>query len=157
MTKRKYYCPEAKHKKTAQTMAKNQPASLKYTTELIHQIKGKPINKAIQFLEDIIEQKRYLPLKKYKKKIGHRKGTAQNQTKTGRYPKKTAQIIIKILQTLQANADYKGMDKENLILKNAFTSQGHSKITHQTQGRISGKQRKKKSIHIEAIAVEGKK
>ncbi|MCX8158574.1 MAG: 50S ribosomal protein L22 [Candidatus Diapherotrites archaeon] len=142
-------------KKIVKAMLKNKPISTKYAIELCRELKNKPINKAERFLRDIVEMKRFLPLRKYNKKVPHRRGNAISKTKSGKYPVKTAKVFLELLQNLKANADYKGLDSEKLILKHLFASYGFRRITFQPQGRISGKRRKKKSTHLEAMAVEG--
>ncbi|MBI5554108.1 MAG: 50S ribosomal protein L22 [Candidatus Diapherotrites archaeon] len=157
MSKKNYQVPEAEQKNVAKAMAKNQSVSLKYSIEIIRAIKGMPLSKAKTFLEDVITHHRALPLHTYIKKIGHRKGAAQEGSKTGRYPERTAQVFLSLLQTVKANADYRKMNSENLLIHNMFASQGVARISHQAQGRISGKRRKRKSAHLEIVVVEGKK
>jgi len=154
MVKKNYQIEITNPKKAAKVMAKNQNVSLKYSTEMIREIKGKRVGKVEKFLENIILKKDFLPLRKYVKKIGHRKGKARSFTKIGRYPKKLAENFLKILVSLKANADYAGLDSENLLIIHGFASQGFSRATYQSQGRISGKKRKRKSTHIEIVAVE---
>jgi len=97
-----------------------------------------------------------LPLRKYNKKIGHKKGEAKLFSKIGRYPKRTLKAFVEILNTVQANADYKGLDSENLIITHMFASQGFQRTSYQSQGRISGKRRKNKSVHLEVVVMEAK-
>ena len=141
-------------KKIAKAIAANAPVSLKYSIEISREIKGKKLSKAIQFLQDITEMKRHLPLRRYNKEVPHRKGNAISHTKTGRYPKKCALKWIELLKQLKANADYKGLNSENLLIIHAFASKGVGRTSHQAQGKISGKMREKKAAHLEAIARE---
>jgi large subunit ribosomal protein L22 len=145
----------ADEKKLSRVIMKNKPVSLKFSTELCRELKNKNIAKAESFLNDITEQKRYLPLRKFNKRVAHRKGDSQSGVKSGRYPLNTAKVFIELVHSLKANADYKGLDADKLIIKSIFASQGLGRVKYQSQGRISGKKRKKKSVHIEAIAVEG--
>jgi len=143
-------------KKTAKAFKSNANVSLKYATEIVNRIKGKPVKKVERFLQGIIEKTEYLPLRKYNKKVAHRKGTAKSKTKSGRYPKKTAKIFLELINSVKANADYKGLGEENLLVKHCFASKGFSRQGHQPKGKISGKPRAKKSAHIEIIVQEGK-
>lgn len=154
MVKKNYQIEISSPKKMAKVMAKNQKVSLKYSTELIREIKGKKVGKVERFLHDIIEQKDFLPLRKYVKKTGHRKGRSRSFTKVGRYPKRLAQNFLRILDSLKANADYSGLDSDNLLIVHGFASMGFGRASYQSQGRISGKKRKRKSTHIEIVAVE---
>jgi len=145
---------DADRKKTAMAVAKNVPVSLKYATEIIREIKGKPLDKAEQFLYNVISHKQYLPLRQFRKNVGHRKGDAQSGVKSGRYPAKTCRAILSVLESVKANADYKGLDEDKLLIVHAFASQGFARMSHQPQGHMGGKRRKKKSVHFEVIVRE---
>ena len=95
-----------------------------------------------------------MPLKKYIKKTGHRKGIPRSSTKVGRYPIRLAKNFLKIVSSLKANADYKGLDSENLVIVHAFVCEGFRRASNQKQGRISGKRHRSKSTHIEIVAME---
>jgi|SRR3989344_7504753 len=151
MVKRNYQI-ELKGKKIAKAMTKNANVSLKFSLELIREIKGKRLDKSEAFLGRIVDMKEHLPLRVYKKKVAHRRGDARSFTKSGKYPVKTAKIWISLLQSVKANADYAGLDADNLIITHAFASQGYRRYSFQSQGRIGGKRRIKKAAHIE-IAV----
>ena len=153
MTKRSYQV-ELKGKKIAKAMAKNANVSLKFSLELIREIKGKRVDKAEAFLRRIMEYKEFLPLRAYKKKVAHRRGDARSFTKSGRYPIKVAKIWLSLLESVKANADYAGLDADNLIITHAFASQGYRRYSYQSQGRIGGKRRIKKSAHIEVAVRE---
>lgn len=156
MVKKVYQTEIHDEKNVAKAILKNQRASLKFSTEMAREIKGKRLDKSERFVEDIVAKKRHLPLRVYKKKVAHRKGDAQSYTPSGRYPTDTANVFLKLLETVKANADYKGMDAENLIITHIFASKGFQRISFQTQGRISGKRRKRKSVHLEIVVREAK-
>lgn len=142
--------------KIAKAIIANANASLKYSTEICREIKSKPLNKAEKFLMNIIEKEQYLPLRKYNKKVPHRKGNATSNTKSGRYPQKTAKIFLDLLGSAKANADYKGLNSDSMLILHAFASEGFRRQGHQSQGRISGKIHKRKSTHLEVILSEMK-
>jgi large subunit ribosomal protein L22 len=153
---KKEYQKKIEGKKVAKAVAKNQRASLKYSTELVREIKGKRLDKAEAFIKRILKKEEYLPLRVYNKKVGHRKGDAKSFSKSGRFPKGTLNVFLKLLESVKANADYKGLDSENLMIVHAFASQGFQRTSFQSQGKIGGKRRKRKSTHIEVIVMEGK-
>lgn len=153
---KKMYQVELSAGSTARAYSANSSISTKYATEICREIKGTPVEKAIAFLGRIEKQEQFLPLKKFNKKVAHRKGESQSGVKSGRYPKKACQAFIKLLESVKANADFKGMDAENLIIVHAFASMGFRKSSFQPKGKIGGKRRRKKSTHIEVIVREGK-
>ena len=64
--------------------------------------------------------------------------------------------MINILGSVKANADFKGLDSENLLISHCFASRGFARRGMQPKGHISGKRRKKKSTHIEVVVEEAK-
>ncbi|HLC92536.1 MAG TPA: 50S ribosomal protein L22 [archaeon] len=153
---KKNYQVGAASAKIAKAMMTNKPVSLKYSVEIISNIKGQRVEKALAWLGRIASMKDFLPLRMYNKKVGHRKGEAQHFSKSGRYPIRCVNAFIELLNTVKANADYKGLDSENLLITHMFASQGFSRMSYQSQGRISGKARKSKSTHIEVIVREAR-
>jgi large subunit ribosomal protein L22 len=153
MVKRTYQL-QLTGKNFAKAIAANKPVSVKYATEIAREIKGKPLKKAEQFLKEVILHVKHLPLRKYKKKVPHRKGNAVANTKTGRYPEKACKAFLKLLESAKANAVNQGLDEEKLLVKHAFASHGFHRLGHQPKGRIAGKRWKKKSAHLEVILQE---
>ncbi len=156
MVKKEYQKKVKKEKHCAKAMLKNRRISTKYAVEIANYIKGLPVSKALAKLQRIAEKKEYLPLKKYNKKVAHRKGRAIAGKKAGRYPVKACNSFIELLNTAIANAENKGLDTEKLLVLHAFASQGHRRLGHQPKGRIAGKRRERKSTHIEVILQEAK-
>lgn len=154
MAKRHYQMQNFDDKKVVKIMAKNRPISLKYAAELTREMKGQKVTKIEGLLNRIIVMKDYLPLRKYNKRMGHRKGEAKSKTKIGKYPIRLAKVFLKLLAELKANADYKGFNAENLLITHAFVCEGFRRYSGQSQGRISGKRRRQKAVHVELMAVE---
>lgn len=156
MAKKNYYSEIAGEKNVAKAILKNRHASLKYSTEIAREIKGMRLDKAEAFLKRIASKQEFLPLRRYSTKGAHRKGDARSFTKAGRYPGKTAGCFLDLLENVKANADYKGMDAENLLIASVFASQGYARRSHQKQGNISGKSYKRKSAHLEIVVREAR-
>ena len=138
----------------ARAISTNQPASVKYSLEISRILKGKMLDASEKFLNDVAEQKTYLPLRTYHKKVPHRKGQATLGTKAGRYPQRTCKVWLNLLNSVRANADVKGLDVKKLQIVHATASVGFQRMRNQAQGRINGKARKAKSTHIEIIVRE---
>jgi len=155
MVKRNYQA-EVQGKGIARAFSANSRISLKYATEMCREIRGKRLDKAVAMLERIAEKKDFLPLKKFNRKVAHRKGQSKSGVKSGRYPVKACKAFVALLESVKANADFKGLDSENLLIAHAFSSMGVSRYGMQSKGRIGGKRRKRKSTHIEVIVREGK-
>lgn len=141
-------------KKIAKAFAANQPVSPKYSTEICREITGKTIKEAEAFLNRVIEHDTHLPLRKYRKKVAHRAGDAVSLTKAGRYPERACKAFLVLLKSVKANADYKGLDSENLRIIHAFASYGFQRMGHQIKGKMGGKMHNKKSTHLEVVVKE---
>ena len=80
------------------------------------------VSKAKAYLEDVIDMKQSVPFKRHNKKVGHRKG--QKGWPSGRYPVKAAAEVLKVLVNAEANAEYKGMDTEKLVIEHISSHRG---------------------------------
>ncbi|MBR9706905.1 MAG: 50S ribosomal protein L22 [Candidatus Diapherotrites archaeon] len=131
----------------------NVAVSTKYSIELSREIRGKPVKKAEAYLNDIIEMKRFLPLRRFNKHVPHRAGSQGAVVKSGRYPLNTAKAFLKMLDNLKANADYKGLNAENLRLIHVCANRGRSRYkTLRTKTRMF--RVATKATNIEMIARE---
>lgn len=94
--------------------------SRKHAEEICRAIKGMGLQECKQFLEGVIQGKVAVPLRKHKKKVGHRSGCGG----AGRFPVKAAREFLKLLQNAESNAAYKGMEVEKLKIVHACTKKG---------------------------------
>lgn len=108
--------------KTARAMGSSLKISPKHAVEICKAVRGMNVEKAKNYLNDVIGMKKAVPFKKHNKKVGHRKGL--KGWPSGRYPIKAATQILKILENAEANAEYKGMDTENLKIEHISSHKG---------------------------------
>lgn len=116
------YNKEGNEAKTARAMAKSLKISPKHCVEICNALRGMEVSKAKAYLEDVIDMKKAVPFKRHNKKVGHRKGL--KGWPSGRYPVKAATQILKVLENAEANAEYKGMDTEKLIIEHISSHKG---------------------------------
>jgi large subunit ribosomal protein L22 len=107
--------------KIARAMGYEMPISFKHAVEICNAIRGKKIEEAIDYLEEVAEMKRVVPFRNHKKKVAHKRIDGWY---AGRYPQKAAKHILKVLQNLDANAEYKGLDREDLVIVHAQAKKG---------------------------------
>ncbi len=98
--------------KIAKAFGRNLRISPKHSVEICRELRGKKLSKAKNYLDEVIEKKKAIPFKKHRKKIGHRKNV--DKWDTGRYPVKASKRILKLLEEVEANAEYKGLDPGKL-------------------------------------------
>lgn len=94
--------------------------SRKHAVEICRAIKGKTLEEAKKFLEDVKNKRRPVPFRVHNKKLGHRRGCGG----AGRYPVKAAREILKVLENAEANALYKGLNVEKLRVVHACAKKG---------------------------------
>ncbi len=142
--------------KIAKARHANAVASIKFSTEIAREIKGKRLDWALKWLNRVLAREDYIPLRVYHKKVPHRKGDSKSFGKAGRYADKTVKVFLKLLQSVKANADVKGLDADNLMIMHTFVSMGFRRVSHQAKGKISGKMRQAKAAHIEVVVREAR-
>ena len=125
--------------------------SHKHAREVAVSIKGLSIEKARDYLQDVINKKRAVAFGRYKNQVGHK---ADPGMMAGRYPQKTAKEFIKVLDNLESNAEYKGMDLDRLKIVNATVHKGVTikRFTPRAMGRATPKNNV--LTHVELVAKE---
>jgi large subunit ribosomal protein L22 len=125
--------------------------SPKHAREIAVMIKGLRIEKARDYLQDVVALRRAVPFRRYKNEVGHRSDTG---VMSGRYPQKAAKEFIRLLDNLEANAEYKGMDLDRLKIISANTHRGVliKRFTPRAMGRATPKNNT--LTHIELVAQE---
>jgi large subunit ribosomal protein L22 len=106
---------------TARAYGRDLPVSPKSGRNVAKAIKGMPLERAKKFLQDVADKKAAVPFKVRLRKIAHRRGAGFGP---GKYPVKVATHFLKILESAEANAEYKGLETENLVITHASAYQG---------------------------------
>ncbi len=125
--------------------------SHKHAREIAVTIKGMSIEKARTYLQDVIRLKRAVPFRRYKNEVGHKSDTG---VMSGRYPQKAATEFVKLLDNLESNAEYRGMDLDRLKIINATVHKGRK--IQRFIPRAMGRSSPKINIltHVELVAQE---
>ena len=108
--------------KAAKAYGRELRVSYKYAVELCRELRGKKLEKAKGYLEDIMNMKRALPLRRFKKGVAHRRGLTRAYA--GRYPVKVAEQVLKLLRSAEANAEYNGLDGDRLYIRHISATKG---------------------------------
>jgi len=122
MAKIKYAYNEEEEEKTAKSIGRSLKISPKHAIEICNAIRGMELAEAKDYLDDVIEMRTPVPFKRHNKKVGHRRGL--EGWPTGRYPVKAAAHILDVLINAQANAEYQGLDAENLKIQHISSHRG---------------------------------
>ncbi|MFW9787082.1 MAG: 50S ribosomal protein L22 [Candidatus Thorarchaeota archaeon] len=110
--------------RTAIASGRNMRVSPKQCREVCNHIKGMMLDKAIDLLELVIEEKAWIPYRRHKKKRGHHPG--MKRWPSGGHPVKASEYILKVLKNAEANADAKGLDIDRLRISHAATQRGRT-------------------------------
>src|SRR3989344_5020976 len=128
----------------ARALGKDLPISFKHSLEVCGFIRGKKLTLAKQHLKEVIDMKRPVPYKRFNQDLGHKNGMM-----SGRYPVKTTECILKLVESAEKNAQFKGMSVDKLaivhIAAHKASRPGHG-------GRHRG--RSMKRAHVEVILQE---
>jgi len=134
--------------KTAKVLGVGLAISLKQSVEICSAIRNKPLEKAKQLLTDVTTGKTPIAYTRFNKDVGHKTGMGP-----GRYPVKAAGEFLKLLQSAESNAQFKGLNTAHLIVQHAL-AQNASRPFHAGRKR----RRRMKRAHIQiVIAEKGKK
>lgn len=142
------YTQEADPEKTAKAIGRELPISPKHAREICKAIKGMSLEDAKKYLEDVITKKRAIPFKRYNSSVGHRKGKGFGP---GRYPKKSAQAILKTINHAEANAEYGGLDTENMYIKHIAAHPGRTWEGYMPRAHGRWTQKNQQTVNIEVI------
>jgi large subunit ribosomal protein L22 len=125
--------------------------SHKHAREIAVAIKGLSIEKARDYLQNVISMKNAVPFRRYNKQVGHKSDPG---VMSGRYPQKSATEFLKLLDNLESNAEYKGMDLDRLKIINATVHKGV--LIKRFIPRAMGRATPKNNVltHVELVAQE---
>jgi large subunit ribosomal protein L22 len=125
--------------KTVKASGRELRVSHKSTREVCRTIKGMMLNRAKQYLKDVMVKKKPVPFRRFRKKAGHRHGLVGAYA--GKYPVKAAEHVLKILQGAEANAENKGLDPDRLriIHASAYPGMKVKRFMPRAHGRASPK------------------
>lgn len=128
----------------AKAVGVNLPYSHKVSIEISNHIRGMNLQKAKKVLEDVIAMKKAVPYKRFTNGPGHKKGMA-----SGRYPIKASTGFLKLLNSVEANAQFKGLNTSSLSIVHLSAQKGTDSWHYGRHRR-----RKMKRVHIEVVVQE---
>merc|ERR1719181_1664722 len=106
------------------------------------------------YLADVVEKKRCVPFRKYTGCIGRTPQAKAFKMSQGRWPVKSAKIIIDLLRNAESNAEFKNLDTDNLVIKHiqVNAAQKGRRRTYRAHGRIGPYMNE--PAHVEMILEE---
>ncbi|RKF64127.1 60S ribosomal protein L17 [Erysiphe neolycopersici] len=113
------------------------------------------LQRAVKFLQNVQEKVEAVPMRRYAGGTGRAAQGKQFGVTRARWPVKSAQFLLGLLKNAEANADTKGLDTGNLIIKHIQVNQApkQRRRTYRAHGRINPYM--SNPCHIELILTEG--
>lgn len=116
------------------------PISFKQSVEICSFIRKKNVNDAKKMLQNVVEKKSAIPFKRYNWDLGHKKKIGP-----ARYPEKASMEFIKLIENVEANAQFRGLNTSNLIIAHVSAHKA-GKAMH--FGRKSRRRMKRTNVEI---------
>ena len=139
-----YTFQEYDEKKMARAVGVSLPISPKQSTEICSHLKHRSTTQAKAILERVLEQTAAIPFKRYNQDVAHKPGMA-----AGRYPRNASREIMKLIESVEANAQNKGLGSDLYITH----MNAHRAPAGRRAGRTPGEA---KRAHVEIIVEEKK-
>ena len=115
--------------------------SVKQSIEICNFIRNNSIGKAKNILNKVITENQIIPFKRFNSDIGHKKGGMG----AGRYPKKASKEILDLVNQVEANAQFKGLNTSNLVITHIIANRA---ATVNRTGRKRSRKAKRTNIEI---------
>ncbi len=145
----KGYTATADPDTSAKAIGKEMPISPKFTREICGMIRGMKVNKAISTLEGVIALETPVPLKRYNKRVSHKQGVGP-----GRYPKKAAAAVLGVIKSAVANAEYKGLNTDDMVIRTISASRGRVTPGHMARAHGRATEWNQDTVNLEVIIEE---
>lgn len=118
--------------KSAIARVKETDISLKDAVNIAHYLRGKRLELVKVILEGVVKKERPVPYFRYLDSVSHRRGIGP-----GRYPVKAAKAFQELVNNAEANAEFKSLNMEGLVVKHIAASKGRmlKKYTPKAYGR----------------------
>ena len=134
---------------TAKALGKEMPVSPKFAREVAGMIRGMKVEAVQKALEEVIDKKKAVPLKRYNKRVSHKAGVGP-----GRYPVKAATAILGVLNSAASNAEYKGLDVSNMAIATISVARGRVIPGHMPRAHGRATQWNQETVNLEIIIQE---
>ncbi|KAL8784799.1 MAG: hypothetical protein Q9195_008898 [Heterodermia aff. obscurata] len=151
----RYAATSIESSKSARARGAYLRVSFKNTRETAQAINGWKLQRALTYLDNVIEKKEAVPMRRYAGSTGRSAQGKQFGVSRARWPQKSAKFLLSLLKNAEANADTKGLDTGNLIVKHIQVNQApkQRRRTYRAHGRINPYM--SNPCHIELILTEG--
>ncbi|MEZ0318978.1 MAG: 50S ribosomal protein L22 [Pyrobaculum sp.] len=137
----------------AKAYAPEQRMSWKKSVEAARFIRGMTLKQAKAWLEDVVKLRRPIPVKTYKKKQAHH-AVPWEGWPVAKWPVKVAKRYLDLLENLENNARFRGLDVDRVVIVHAAAHKGIRipNIMPRAFGRAT--RFDEQTVNVEIIAAE---
>mmetsp|Transcript_19889 Transcript_19889/g.53205 ORF Transcript_19889/g.53205 Transcript_19889/m.53205 type:complete len:186 (-) Transcript_19889:46-603(-) len=149
------YSREAKNaSRSAKAMGVDLRVHYKNTYEVGQAIRGRTLQDAQKYLNEVIQKKRCIPFRKYTGCIGRTPQAKEFKHTQGRWPVKSCKVVLDLLKNVESNAEVKGLNTDECVIWhiNVHAAQHGRRRTYRAHGRINAFM--SSPCHIELIVCE---
>jgi large subunit ribosomal protein L22 len=127
--------------------------SPKHSIEIATFIRHQRVNDAIAYLNDVVSLKKAIPFRRFNRNVAHKRGLPGNWD-AGRYPVKASKAYIRVLESAKKNAEYIGLDADNLEIIHVSANRGRAQKSFfpRAMGRATPKVRE--TVNLEVVVRE---
>jgi large subunit ribosomal protein L22 len=127
--------------------------SPKHSIEIATFIRHQRVNDAIAYLNEVIVLKKAIPFRRFNRNVAHKRGLPGNWD-AGRYPVKASKAYIRVLESVKKNAEYIGLDADNLEIIHVSANRGRAQKSFfpRAMGRATPKVRE--TVNLEVVVRE---
>jgi len=127
--------------------------SPKHSIEIATFIRHQRVNDAIAYLNEVVGLKKAIPFRKFNRNVAHKRGLPGNWD-AGRYPVKASKAYIRVLESVKKNAEYIGLDADNLEIIHVSANRGRAQKSFfpRAMGRATPKVRE--TVNLEVVVRE---
>lgn len=147
------YSQKVKGDTIAKAKANELNMSPKHSIEIATFIRHQRVNDAIAYLNEVVKLKKAIPFRRFNRNVAHKRGLPGNWD-AGRYPVKASKAYIRVLESVKKNAEYIGLDADNLEIIHVSANRGRAQKSFfpRAMGRATPKVRE--SVNIEVVVRE---
>jgi large subunit ribosomal protein L22 len=143
------YTLETDPETTSRAVGKELGISPKKCREVCKELVGMKVEAAKKYLKDVADLKQAVPYTRFKMQLSPKPGVGP-----GRYPKKPALAILGVLESAQSNAEYKGLEADNMRIKVASASRGRIEKSYMPRAQGRSTPWNEQTTNIEIILEE---
>lgn len=144
MSSYKYAFEDFEEERMARCIGKDLSISTKHSIEICRFLRRKNLQKAKDILMKVVKKEEALKYTRFNKGVGHKPGIGP-----GRYPVKACKEFHKLLESVENNAVFKGLDANNLIIVHSACHRASRPMRYSRRTRGEAKR-----THVEIIVEE---